>query len=41
MQIYHRQNYIRCIDCIADYIDDIFSEFCDEMDDELEPNGKI
>lgn len=37
----HRQNNIRCIDCIADYIDDIFSDFCDEMDEELEPNGEI
>lgn len=40
IQIYHRQSNIRCIDCIADYIDDIFSEFCDEMDEELEPDGK-
>lgn len=40
LQIYHRQNNIRCIDCITDYIDDIFSEFCDEMDEELEPDSK-
>lgn len=41
LQIYHRQNNIRCIDCIADYIDDMFSEFCGEMDEELEPDSKI
>lgn len=41
MQTYQRQINIRCIDCIADYIDDIFSDFCDEMDEELAPNGEI
>lgn len=40
LQINQRQNYIRCIDCIADYIDDIFFEFCEEMDDDFEPAGK-
>ena len=41
LQIYHRQNNIRCIDCITNYIDDIFNDFCDEMDEQLELGGKI
>lgn len=40
LRIYHRQNNIRCIDCIADYIDDMFSDFCDEMDEEFEPGSR-
>lgn len=33
MQMFHRRNYIRCIDCIVDYLDAMFDEFCDTMDD--------
>lgn len=30
---YQRRNYIRCLDCVSDYFDDIFSGFCDDMDE--------
>lgn len=32
MQMFHRRNYIRCLDCIVDYLDAMFDEFCDTMD---------
>lgn len=41
MQLNHQRHNIRCIDCIADYIDDIFSDFCGEIDEEFAPNGML
>lgn len=39
LHIFDRRNYIRCLDCVEDYLDEMFGEFCDFMDD-TELNGK-
>lgn len=36
LQMYQRRDYIRCFDCVADYIDEMISDFCGIMDDTQE-----
>lgn len=33
LKLYQRRHYIRCLDCVTDFFDELFSGFCDDMDD--------